>query len=91
MLKAISTASSSDASSSDSKVSSSSATYVSRHIKHLLWHKRFGHLTKDIVNIMMNSSLLSLLVEDHTVYEACLLGKFKKLPFPNSESTSLNL
>lgn len=68
--------------STTSSSKSSSASFVGRITSQSLWHKRFGHPAKDIVNNMLNKSKLPSVSSDaNAVCEAFLLGKFKKLPF----------
>lgn len=67
----------------------SSAAFVGKVIHHSLWLKRFGHPTRDIVNNMLNKSKLPMTsTEASAVCEDFLLGKFKKLPFPVSQTKS---
>ncbi|KAK9947388.1 hypothetical protein M0R45_003016 [Rubus argutus] len=82
LLKASSTASTS--------TTTSHAAFVSKIVPHSLWHKRFGHPSKEVVHSMLNKSRLPSGSDATTTCEDCLLGKFKKLPFSDSHTRSVN-
>ncbi|PRQ40459.1 putative RNA-directed DNA polymerase [Rosa chinensis] len=67
----------------------SKTAYVGKTIKNLLWHQRLGHPTNEVVKSMLKKcKIFGDPTVDSTSCEACLLGKFHKLPFPVSQTRS---
>lgn len=67
-----------------------SCAYLGKLVKKSLWHQRFGHTSNDIVTKMLNKSSPSSIFDIvASVCQACLQGKYHKLPFTESSSKSL--
>ncbi|KAL6191367.1 hypothetical protein ACLB2K_037758 [Fragaria x ananassa] len=73
-----------------SSPSTQATGFVGKLVKYSLWHQRFGHPSNDIVRAMLKKcNNHSLGDSEQFICEPCLLGKFKKLPFPISQNRSV--
>ncbi|GAB2267282.1 hypothetical protein Dimus_038662 [Dionaea muscipula] len=68
----------------------SSTAFVGKHVHHSLWHKRLGHPSNEVVSCMLQKAQIEVnkgsKEDESPICEACLSGKFTKLPFPSSQS-----
>lgn len=69
---------------------SCSSAFVGQVIKSSLWHQRLGHLTNEVLSVMLHRSQISHVKDSHSqICSDCIDGKMSRLPFSDEATRSL--